>query len=196
MLPYPAILVANVMSMAAEGPRGLERVKAAAPFALLSLYPVVWIVLFKWSWRAMGRGQTGLALVLSSVPSVLIAIGLGSWFASERPRRKAVAANETKSKAACPPKTRDILVRWGLNLLFPNPPAMKRTSGVCAARPLSAWIANSIRVRHLLRSMEVRRRFTEALRRSMADLRSPAAGRFAAFWGPWQHWPVSGPTGK
>jgi len=96
MLPYPAILVANVMSMAAEGPRGLERVKAAAPFALLSLYPVVWIVLFKWSWRAMGRGQTGLALVLSSVPSVLIAIALGAWFASERSRRKPVAANETK----------------------------------------------------------------------------------------------------
>jgi hypothetical protein len=75
IVPYPAILVANVMSMAAEGPKGKERWLAVLPFLLLSLYPLVWIALYAWSWRAMSHGATGWAFGLSSAPVVLSVAG-------------------------------------------------------------------------------------------------------------------------
>lgn len=67
IIPYPFVLIANIMSIAAEG----QTVAGAAPFVLLSLYPAVWIVLDVLAWRAMGRGSVGLAFVYSSVPVVL-----------------------------------------------------------------------------------------------------------------------------
>src|SRR5512140_1501554 len=79
LLPYPAILIANVMGMAAEGPRGAQRLVAAAPYALLSLYPLVWIALYAWSWRTLSQGQILRAFALSSVPAVFILAGAG-WY--------------------------------------------------------------------------------------------------------------------
>ena len=75
LIPHPAILVANVMSMAAEGTKGKARLRAALPFLLLSLYPVVWIALYAFSWREMSRGATGRAFGLSSVPVMLSVAG-------------------------------------------------------------------------------------------------------------------------
>ena len=67
LIPYPFVLIANVMSIAAEG----QTLAGATPFVLLSLYPAVWIVLDVLAWRAMSRGSVGLAFVYSSVPVVL-----------------------------------------------------------------------------------------------------------------------------
>src|SRR5262245_55184170 len=81
IVPYPAILVANVMSIAAEGPSGWERFRTALPYLLLSLYPIVWIALYSWSWRLMSRGATTPAFLLSAVPLVLSTIGVILFFA-------------------------------------------------------------------------------------------------------------------
>jgi hypothetical protein len=78
-LPYPAILAANVMQIAAEGPKGFERFTAALPYVLLCFYPGVWIGLYLWSWRAVAHGATARAFVLSGVPAVLSLAGVG-WF--------------------------------------------------------------------------------------------------------------------
>ena len=86
IVPYPAILVANVMSIAAEGPSGWERFRTALPYLLLSLYPIVWIALYRWSWRLMGRGATGSAFLASAVPLVLSALGVILFFASSPPK--------------------------------------------------------------------------------------------------------------
>jgi hypothetical protein len=79
LLPYPAILVANVMQIATEGPRGFERFAAALPYVLLSVYPVFWIGLFLVSWRAVAHGATTRAFVLSSVPA-LLSLAAAGWF--------------------------------------------------------------------------------------------------------------------
>jgi len=88
ILPYPAILVANVMAIAGEGPRGMQRVIRAIPFVLLSLYPLLWIALDKLSWRAMGQGNTGWAFLMSAIPVVASMVALGVFFASDAPTRK------------------------------------------------------------------------------------------------------------
>jgi hypothetical protein len=95
LLPYPAVLVANVMSMSAEGPKGMERLVAALPYFLLSLYPVVWIVLDAWSWRLMSHGAARWAFGLSSLPVVLSMAGVAVFFASDRPER---AREDAKAK--------------------------------------------------------------------------------------------------
>ena len=79
LLPYPAVLVANVMSIAGEGPRGMQRLIAAIPYILLSLYPLVWIALFMQSWRLLAKGAPALAFGLSFVPLVATAAGI-AWF--------------------------------------------------------------------------------------------------------------------
>jgi hypothetical protein len=106
ILPYPFVFLANVMSIAGEGPRGLQRLVMAAPYVLLSLYPLVWIGLDAWSWRLMGRGGTGWAFLLSAVPVVLSAAGAGWFFASDGPAREHYAtearATQTRIEPANP----------------------------------------------------------------------------------------------
>jgi hypothetical protein len=75
VLPYPAILVANVMSIAAPG----QTIAGAMPFLLLSLYPLVWAALYFVSWRAMSHGAVGLAFGLSSIPSFACLVLIGYW---------------------------------------------------------------------------------------------------------------------
>ena len=66
ILPYPFVLLANVMSMAAPG-----HTSATTTFwILMSLYPLVWIALYVISWRAMAHGAVGLAFGLSSIPAL------------------------------------------------------------------------------------------------------------------------------
>src|SRR5689334_18432835 len=79
ILPYPFVLLANVMSMAAPG-----RTTATTIFwALLSLYPLVWIALDVVAWRAMSRGAVALAFCLSAIPAAVtvaaVAIYMLSW---------------------------------------------------------------------------------------------------------------------
>ncbi len=75
ILPYPAVLVANVMSMAAPG----QTKAGMLPWILLSAYPLVWIALYFISWRAMARGAVGLAFGLSSIPLAAALCVIGVW---------------------------------------------------------------------------------------------------------------------
>ena len=96
-LPYPAILVANVMSMAAEGPRGMQRLIAALPYFLLSLYPLVWIALYIWSWRAISHGAAARAFTLSIIPLVLSVAGV-VWFLQSSQADRDRRADEIRRK--------------------------------------------------------------------------------------------------
>ena len=71
LLPYPFVLLANIMSLAAPGHNAAN----SAPWILLCFYPLVWIALWVISWRAMAHGAAGLAFGLSGIP-VLACIGL------------------------------------------------------------------------------------------------------------------------
>jgi hypothetical protein len=77
IIPYPFILLANVMSIAAPRQTPL----GASPFILMSVYPVIWIALYMFAWRALARGSTGVAFALSSVPA-LVCLGGGALFLS------------------------------------------------------------------------------------------------------------------
>jgi hypothetical protein len=69
LLPYPAVVVASVMSLAAPGSRGpVELLVLGATFA----YPLAWAVLWLLSGLALRAGRTGRALALAS-PPVLVA---------------------------------------------------------------------------------------------------------------------------
>ena len=80
ILPYPFILIVNVMSIAAKG----QTARGALPYVLLSLYPVVWIALDALSWRALGRGSLGGAFVLASLPVAASLAGIASWAVESR----------------------------------------------------------------------------------------------------------------
>src|SRR5580658_9850689 len=80
ILPYPFILLANIMSIAAPG----QTRTGAIPFILLCGYPIVWIALFVFSWRDMKRGAVGLAFGLSSIPALALVAAAGVWASSWR----------------------------------------------------------------------------------------------------------------
>src|SRR5579863_7067430 len=80
ILPYPFVLLANIMSIAAPG----QTRAGALPFILLCGYPVVWIGLFWFSWRAMKSGAVGLAFGLSSIPALAMVAVFGVWALSWR----------------------------------------------------------------------------------------------------------------
>ena len=75
LLPYPAILVANIMQIAAHG----QTLLGALPFVLLSLYPLLWALLYVVAWTAFQRGGVNVAYALSAVPAVVSAIGVGAF---------------------------------------------------------------------------------------------------------------------
>jgi hypothetical protein len=71
ILPYPFVLLAKIMSMAADN-------SAPTPFWVpLSLYPIVWILLYMFSWRATAHGAVGLAFGWSSVPALAVLVVAG-----------------------------------------------------------------------------------------------------------------------
>src|SRR5215469_1122808 len=79
ILPYPVVLIANIMSIAAPG----HTFKTSLPWVLLSFYPLVWIALYVFAWRAMVRGEVRLAFGLSSIPALACLLVAGifvfSW---------------------------------------------------------------------------------------------------------------------
>ena len=75
ILAYPAVLIANVMSIAAPG----HTFRRSLPFVLLSFYPLVWIVLDVFAWRAMSRGAIALAFGLSSIPALACLLVAGIY---------------------------------------------------------------------------------------------------------------------
>lgn len=79
ILPYPFVLLANIMSLAAPGHNSVN----ALPWVALSFYPLVWIGLYVFAWRAMARGAVRLAFGLSSIPAFAVLLGIGilafSW---------------------------------------------------------------------------------------------------------------------
>jgi hypothetical protein len=75
ILPYPVVLVANIMSIAAPG----HTTANSLPWILLSFYPLVWIGLYIFAWRAMARGNAGLAFGLSSIPALACALAFGIY---------------------------------------------------------------------------------------------------------------------
>jgi hypothetical protein len=81
ILPYPFVILANIMSLAAPG----RTATTSFVWVLLSFYPLVWIALDVFAWRAMARGAAGLAYGLSSVPAAATVLGVGlylfSWVA-------------------------------------------------------------------------------------------------------------------
>lgn len=94
ILAYPAVLAAGVMGIAGpgSGPRAfLGRLVLAASLA----YPLVWVVLFWLSWRALRRGRTGLAFALSAPPFVATLAGLALLVASSRQSAAIVRGYET-----------------------------------------------------------------------------------------------------
>src|SRR5215469_12586883 len=79
ILPYPVVLIANIMSIAAPG----HSLQSSLPWVLLSFYPLVWIALYVFAWRAMARGAVHLAFGLSSIPALacllLAGVYVFSW---------------------------------------------------------------------------------------------------------------------
>ena len=79
LLPYPFVLLANVMSIAAPK----QTLFGALPFLLLSIYPLLWIGLWVISWLALKSGSVGLAFGLSSVPVLAIVVAFVLYTYSE-----------------------------------------------------------------------------------------------------------------
>jgi hypothetical protein len=80
ILPCPFVLLANVMSIAAQG----QTLLGAIPYILLSIYPVVWIGLYVLAWRALAGGASGMAFALSSIPVLVCLCGAGWWIGGTR----------------------------------------------------------------------------------------------------------------
>src|SRR5580693_6464105 len=78
ILPYPFVLLASIMSIAAPGRNSTN----SLPWILLLAYPLVWVVLYVLAWRAMGRGAVGLAFGLSSIPAGACLLMLGFYIFS------------------------------------------------------------------------------------------------------------------
>lgn len=121
LIPYPFIILANVMSIAAPG----QTLIGAMPFILLSVYPVIWIGLYALAWFLLIKGRTGLAFALSSVP-VLAGLCAAGWLVQSDQRVTAhfsKEAEETRSKVErVNPLLWTILCAGGPNRLLGGPP--------------------------------------------------------------------------
>jgi len=78
ILAYPAVLIANIMTISAPGRPSTSWL----PWVLLSFYPLVWIGLYVFAWRAMARGAVGLAFGLSSIPALACLLVMGIYLFS------------------------------------------------------------------------------------------------------------------
>ena len=84
LLLYPGVLIASIMSLAAEAPAaGGPGTSLVRGLLWLSLaYPLVWVALWVFSWRALRRERTLLALALSAPPALFSLAGGVALFAS------------------------------------------------------------------------------------------------------------------
>src|SRR5689334_8052773 len=104
VFPWPAILVASVMSLAAERPAGAPRFTPTSLFYIVApLYPILFIWLYKWSWSELGAGDVSRAFTISTVPPVLCLVAIGGWYLSERPTRQRYGAAAQAVRAKVEP---------------------------------------------------------------------------------------------
>jgi hypothetical protein len=80
LLPYPFMLLANVMSLAAPN----QTWRGAIPFLLLTVYPAVWIGLWSLSWKSLAGGGALVAFALSIIPVIAGVAGIVAWNRSDR----------------------------------------------------------------------------------------------------------------
>jgi hypothetical protein len=123
IVPYPFILLANVMSIAAPG----QTVAGATPFILLTVYPLIFLGLDVFAWRLLGRGKAGLAFALSAIPLLFIAAGIGLLSQSNRSVNVEYAKRAEEERAAIEPVNPllwKVMCTGGPNLL-PAGPVMK-----------------------------------------------------------------------
>jgi hypothetical protein len=79
LLAYPMVLLASLMSLAAEpgAASGLVTASMRLLFAASLFYPLIWGLLWFASWRAFKRGRPVLAALLSSPPLLVLAAFAG-----------------------------------------------------------------------------------------------------------------------
>jgi hypothetical protein len=79
LLFYPGVIVATMMAVGAQrgGDAGLVALMGPMLLAVSFAYPVIWAGLWWSSWRALRRGETGRALLLSAPPAALAFLGVG-----------------------------------------------------------------------------------------------------------------------
>jgi hypothetical protein len=79
LLAYPGVLIASIMSFAGEpgDASGIATAVMRVLFVGVMLYPVIWGLLWFWSWRAFNRGRPGLAALLSAPPLLPLAAFAG-----------------------------------------------------------------------------------------------------------------------
>jgi hypothetical protein len=86
LIPWPAVVVASVMSLAAERSPGAPRFPRITIFFLVApCYPVIWILAYKAAWRAMLAGLTNRAFLLSAIPVFLSILAVVIWKWTDRP---------------------------------------------------------------------------------------------------------------
>lgn len=89
LIPWPAIVVASVMSLAAERSPGQPRFPPISIFFLIvPFYPVIWILAYKAAWRAMTAGLTPRAFLLSAIPVGLSLLAAVIYKWTDRPPAK------------------------------------------------------------------------------------------------------------
>lgn len=89
LIPWPAVVVASVMSLAAERSPGQPRFTPISIFFLLApTYPVIWIISYKAAWRAMNAGLSTRGFLLSAVPVFLSLLAAVIWKWTDRPPAK------------------------------------------------------------------------------------------------------------
>jgi len=138
ILPYPAVLLANIMQIAAPG----QSKTGAIPFVLLSVYPAVWIALYVFSWRAMGRGDVSAAFVLSSIPLFACLCVVAYWATSAVSIARFYTSAGTEDRKKIEPVNPLLWAIWctGADHRFPPGPSIP------VAQALQAIEANPTRV--------------------------------------------------
>jgi hypothetical protein len=123
--PYPFVLLANVMSIAAEG----QTLVGAIPYILLTIYPAVWIGLYVLAWRSMSGGATGgatgVAFALSTIPLLFCLWGAVWFFRDEKSvaAHYSKAAEETRAQVEpINPVLWAVMCAGGPNRIFGAPP--------------------------------------------------------------------------
>jgi hypothetical protein len=79
LLAYPGVLIASFMALGGESGTSSGLWTALASVLLVGslLYPVIWGVLWFFSWRAFKRGRPKLAALLSAPPLLVLAAFVG-----------------------------------------------------------------------------------------------------------------------
>lgn len=108
VLAYPAVLLASVMALAAPG----QSAVGAAVSILPAIYPLIWIVLYVISWRALSRGRALLAYGLSSVPVLASLVVAGLVMAGAMSFARSQAKSVADTREAIEPVNQLVWLIW------------------------------------------------------------------------------------